>query len=127
MESNKGKIIENIRNCLIAGYIIIISITLNSCSSVPPYAEVKSMPTHELENGRILYNNYCATCHPNGGSGVGLAIINKPLPEFLIRFQIRHGIGVMPDFDEDVLKDEQVESIAEYLAYLRKKYYKKYQ
>jgi mono/diheme cytochrome c family protein len=50
---------------------------------------------------------------------VGLAIINKPLPKALIKFQIRNGIGVMPAFNEKQLSDEQVENIAEYLRYLR--------
>ncbi|HET8854563.1 MAG TPA: cytochrome c [Salinimicrobium sp.] len=86
-----------------------------------PYSEPVEMPTEDLAHGRVLFNNYCASCHPGGMSGVGPAIINKPLPEFLIRFQIRNGIGLMPAFDEDVLKDRQVEQIAEYLVFLRKK------
>lgn len=96
---------------------------LSSCSAPKalPTAETVSMPTEELENGRVLFNQNCATCHPEGMSGLGPAIINKPLPKFLIRFQIRNGMGVMPKFDEDVLTDKQVEHIAEYLVYLRKK------
>lgn len=92
-----------------------------SAPKILPYFEPVTLETKELENGRKLYHQHCATCHPGGMSGLGPAVINKPLPEFLIRFQIRNGIGVMPAFKEDVLTDEQVENIAEYVVYLRKK------
>ncbi|GHA25394.1 hypothetical protein GCM10007103_03290 [Salinimicrobium marinum] len=95
---------------------------VSSCSTpkTVPYARVVEMPNENLKNGRILFNNHCATCHPEGLSGVGLAIINKPLPKGLIKFQIRNGIGLMPAFNEEQLSDGQVENIAEYLLYLRK-------
>ena len=84
------------------------------------YTEPVDLPSKELQQGKILFEEYCATCHPGAMAGVGLAIVNKPLPEFLIKFQIRNGIGVMPSFGEDKLTDEQVDHIAEYLVYLRK-------
>lgn len=93
---------------------------LCACSKNRMPTKELDMPTEELANGRVLYNNYCDTCHPRGMAGLGPAIINKPLPKFLMRFQVRHGLGVMPDFDEDVLKDEEVKNIAEYIVYLRK-------
>ena len=121
MESNK----EVKRKFAIYRILIPLLIFLiTSCCSAPkrkPVAEAVSMPTEELENGRMLFNGYCGTCHPGGMSGVGPAIINKPLPASLIRFQIRNGLGVMPAFDNEVLTDKQVEHIAEYLVYLRKK------
>lgn len=125
MESYKEKIMNLIRSFLAAGLFLLPGVSIlnfSSCSAPKrvPDAEVVSMPTEELKNGRILFSQHCTTCHPEGMAGVGPAIINKPLPEFLMRFQIRHGVGLMPDFDEDVLTDEQVEHIAEYLVYLRK-------
>ena len=120
MEGNKEKVKRAAKGMALG---ILFAFSLMACA-VPentPHAEPLSMPTKELENGRILFNQHCATCHPEGMAGVGLAIINKPLPASLIRFQIRNGVGVMPGFDEDVLSDEQVEHIAEYLVYLRKK------
>lgn len=102
--------------------LICFFLKFTGCSApkILPYSEPVTLKTEELEDGRKLYDQHCATCHPGGMSGLGPAIINKPLPEFLIRFQIRNGIGVMPAFKEDVLNDEQVENIAEYLVYLRK-------
>lgn len=120
MESN-----EKIRSKsdAVTSLLVFLAILAAACSAPKrvPEAELTQMPTQELESGRILFNQHCASCHPGGMAGVGLAIINKPLPASLIRFQIRNGVGVMPDFDEDVLSGEQVEDIAAYLVYLRKK------
>lgn len=104
-------------------FLIFISLKFTGCSApkIMPYSDPVTLETKDLNNGRELFNQHCASCHPRGMAGLGPAIINKPLPEFLIRFQIRNGIGVMPAFKEDVLDDKQVENIAGYLVYLRKK------
>lgn len=109
----------------ISVFIILIgslAAVYSSCSvrKGVPHSEPVVLATQELKDGEILFYNYCNTCHPSGTAGVGPAINNKPLPKFLIRFQVRHGLGVMPDFDEEVLEDEQVKNIAKYLVYLRK-------
>ena len=121
MEDHKRKVGRSWKGLL--GGILFLLVGGVSCSAPKsrPVAEPVDLPTAELENGRVLFHQYCASCHPEGMSGVGLAIINKPLPASLIRFQIRNGVGVMPAFEEDKLTDEQVENIADYLVYLRKK------
>ena len=108
-----------------SGYFLIavlLGLEMFGCSAPKKvlYSEPVDLPSKELQQGKVLFEEYCATCHPGGMGGVGLAIVNKPLPEFLIKFQIRNGIGVMPAFGEDKLSDEQVDHIAEYLVYLRK-------
>lgn len=119
MEGNKEKVMYAAKKVAL-GLFFAFSLVACTAPEKTPHAEPLSMPTEALESGRILFNQQCATCHPEGMAGVGPAIINKPLPASLIRFQIRNGVGVMPAFDEDVLSDQQVEHIAEYLVYLRK-------
>lgn len=123
MESNKGKPIKKIGSHCPLILLFLFGLWIHSCSApkTAPYAEPINLPSEELENGRILFSQHCITCHPGGKSGLGPSIINKPLPKFLIRFQIRNGIGVMPAFGEEVLTDQQVERIAEYVVFLRKK------
>lgn len=118
MESYKKVIKLFVRSSL----ILIAAVIFSSCSARKgiPYSEPLALKTQELKNGEVLFNGHCNSCHPGGTSGLGPAINNKPLPKFLIRFQIRHGLGVMPDFEEEVLTDEQVKDIANYLVYLRK-------
>lgn len=72
-----------------------------------------------IEHGRTLYNAHCHHCHPGGEGGLGPSLNNKPLPRFLLRFQARHGLGVMPAFDERTLSDEEIGAIADYLIALR--------
>lgn len=122
MEGNETRQIERAGMICLLLIVFLVGLRLSSCSApkTAPLAEVVEMPTEDLRQGRVLFNEYCATCHPGGMGGLGLAIINKPLPGSLIRFQIRNGIGVMPAFNENTLTDEQVENIAEYLVYLRK-------
>ena len=84
-----------------------------------PAAEVVVLEDESLAQGRVLFDKHCNTCHPGGMAAVGPAIINKPLPKFLVRYQIRHGLGTMPAF-RDILNDEEVRYIADYIGYLKK-------
>lgn len=122
MESNKTRPVGRVGIISLLLIIVFFGLRLSSCSAPKTtlLAEEMEMPTKNLRQGRVLFNEYCATCHPGGMGGLGLAIINKPLPESLIRFQIRNGIGVMPAFNESMLTDEQVENISGYIVYLRK-------
>ncbi|WP_083961704.1 c-type cytochrome [Salinimicrobium terrae] len=122
MESNEAGSIRRTGIIFLLLCILFLGVRMSSCSApkTAPLAQVVEMPTESLQQGRVLFNEYCASCHPGGMAGVGLAIINKPLPEDVIEFQIRNGIGVMPAFNDKMLSDEEVENIAEYLVYLRK-------
>jgi len=62
---------------------------------------------------------HCNQCHPGGEGGVGPALNNKPLPGFLIKFQVRRGMGAMPAFSSQVISDAQLDSLASYLKELR--------
>ncbi len=122
MESIQNKLRRRMGIIFLFFLFLLFGMRMSSCSApkTVPLAEVVEMPSQELQQGRKLFNEYCASCHPGGMGGVGLAIINKPLPKALIKFQIRNGIGVMPAFEEKVLSDNEVESIATYVVYLRK-------
>lgn len=73
----------------------------------------------ELVHGRRVFMEYCNGCHPGGEGGLGPAINNKPLPAWIIRFQVRHGLGAMPSFSEDIISDEELRDVARYLVALR--------
>ncbi len=74
----------------------------------------------EIVLGRRVFMEYCNSCHPGGEGGLGPAINNKPLPAWLIRFQVRRGLGVMPAFSDDVISDEELRSVSRYLVRLRR-------
>ncbi|PPK85631.1 cbb3-type cytochrome c oxidase subunit III [Neolewinella xylanilytica] len=107
---------------IIAGLLYLLAATVVTACSAPrtrPAAEVVNMPTEALAEGRVLFDKYCNSCHPGGMAAVGPAIINKPLPKFAIRYQIRKGLGTMPAFG-DILSDTEVRNVADYIGYLKK-------
>jgi mono/diheme cytochrome c family protein len=73
----------------------------------------------QLQHGKVLYDRYCYHCHMSGEGGLAPTINDKPLPRFLMRFQVRHGLGAMPAFSPDVIKDDELDEIVDYLVALR--------
>jgi mono/diheme cytochrome c family protein len=77
-------------------------------------------PTLEIALGQRVFDANCAQCHPGGTQGLGPALNNKPLPGWLIRFQVRNGLRVMPSFSKQEIPDEQLDALVEYLIWLRR-------
>lgn len=72
-----------------------------------------------LARGEVAFDQHCSRCHPGGESGLAPAINNKPLPGFLMKFQVRHGAGAMPAFSEEELSKEDLDALVKYLKALR--------
>jgi mono/diheme cytochrome c family protein len=73
-------------------------------------------------HGKILFMHNCNQCHPGGDAAVGPAINNKPIPDPVVRLQIRKGVlGSMPAFSDKELSDKEVDDILVYLKELRKR------
>ena len=54
-----------------------------------------------------------------GAASLGPALNNKPLPDRLIRFQVRNGQGAMPAFSEDQFSNDELEALLAYLEALK--------
>ena len=76
--------------------------------------------TAEEQHGETVYMRFCNGCHPAGLGGLGPGIINKPLPGFAMRFQVRHGLGAMPAFSEQVIPDEDLDALIAYIHAMRR-------
>lgn len=85
--------------------------------NVVPAAQLQDNP--RLAEGERTFMQHCNQCHVGGAAGLGPSLNDKPLPPWLVRFQVRHGLGSMPAFDERVLSDRQVEDVVTYVRYLR--------
>jgi mono/diheme cytochrome c family protein len=72
-----------------------------------------------IENGMKVYMIHCQKCHPNGEAGLGPAINNKPVPGFIKRFQVRHGLGVMPSFKKDEISKGDLRDMSRYMKALK--------
>jgi len=76
-------------------------------------------PTSQVELGERIFTARCNQCHPGGAAGLGPAVNNKPVPGFMIAFQVRHGLGAMPRFSKSQLSDRQLDAVIAYLKDLR--------
>lgn len=85
--------------------------------SSAPLAGPLVLDTDQEIAGRAVYLRQCEQCHPGGESGMGPAIIGKPVGP-VMRVQIRMGLGAMPSFDETVIPDAELEALAAYLEAL---------
>jgi mono/diheme cytochrome c family protein len=72
-----------------------------------------------IARGQQVFMRECHQCHPGGEAGLGPAINNKPLPGFLVKFQVRTGLGVMPAFSQGEISAEELDRLVDYLKALR--------
>jgi mono/diheme cytochrome c family protein len=70
--------------------------------------------------GRLTFARNCYSCHGHGEGGLGPAINDKPLPGFLIKTQVRQGLGAMPAFDEKEIPEASLDGLIVYLGELRR-------
>ncbi len=73
-----------------------------------------------ISNGEKVYMIYCHKCHPGGEAGLGPAINSNPAPQFIKRFQMRHGLGVMPSFTKNEISREDLRDISKYIKAWKK-------
>lgn len=102
---------------------LFLLLSLSYCGTarrgVPMFAPL-STENPAVAQGEVVYMEYCQKCHPGGTAGLAPAINNKPLPGFLMRFQIRNGVGIMPAFKENVISDGELDDLIVYLKALKK-------
>ena len=68
-----------------------------------------------IANGERVYMGACQKCHPAGEGGLGPAINPNPAPGFVKRFQMRHGLGVMPSFKRNEISKADLHDISAYM------------
>ena len=101
---------------------LLILILLAGCSArrSEPVAGPFRPESPMVAQGEVAFDQHCSRCHPGGERGLAPAINNKPLPGFLIKLQVRHGVGAMPAFSEKELSPEHLDALVKYLKELRR-------
>lgn len=84
-----------------------------------PVRLVASVDNANEERGHVVYDQRCSQCHPGGEGGFGPSLNEKPLPAFLMRLQVRQGIGAMPGFSEAQISEPDLDALIEYIFALR--------
>ncbi len=106
---------------LLAAMVILSS--LGACASArrsEPLANSPLSLTPALARGEKVFQAHCHQCHVQGEAALGPALNNKPLPAFLLRTQVRHGLGAMPSFPESRISEEELDDLVAYVKALRK-------
>ena len=114
----------NIRYFIIWGlFVCTIILTLCQCAmrKSEPVKEKYFTPTNtSVANGERVYMMFCQKCHPAGEAGLGPSINANPAPQFIKRFQMRHGLGVMPGFSKEEISRSDLRDISKYLKAWKK-------
>jgi len=103
--------------------ILFVSIVLFVSCSVrrsEPITGPMNLNDTAVKNGQVQYMTYCQKCHPIGEGGLGPALNINPAPKFAKRFQVRHGLGVMPSFSKEEITNEDLKDILAYVSALKK-------
>ena len=101
---------------------IVVCLLVVGCASArrsEPIAGPLPEVSREVESGRLLFQRTCNACHVHGEAGLGPAINDKPIPAFMIRMQVRNGLGAMPSFPEKDLSAGELDKVIAYLETLR--------
>jgi mono/diheme cytochrome c family protein len=100
--------------------ILICIILISGCNAqrMPPAESAQKDLSEDAVKGQMVFMEYCQKCHPGGSSGLGPSIINKPLPGFMIKLQVRTGMGVMPSFNKNILDKKELDDLVEYIQAL---------
>ena len=62
-----------------------------------------------------MFSTYCYKCHPGEEGRLGPATNSLPAPDWLRRFQVRHGLGTMHACKEDEIGDNELKAIVSYV------------
>jgi mono/diheme cytochrome c family protein len=107
----------------VIGVIVAGCFFIGSCSvrKAEPLKQREFIPANaRIANGEKVYMIHCQKCHPGGEGGLGPAINPNPAPQFIKRFQMRHGLGVMPAFKKNEISKQNLHDISKYLRAWKK-------
>ena len=106
-----------------AAVAALVALLASGCGSArrdAPFTGPHVPPDEQILLGARVFASSCNGCHPGGTQGLGPAINNKPLPTWLMRFQVRKGLGAMPAFTEEDINAQELDALLRYLVWLRR-------
>lgn len=101
----------------------LLALATAGCASArrtEPVAPPLELSNAKVARGQVVFYQQCHLCHPHGAGGLGPALNNKPLPGFLMKTQVRLGLGAMPRFGPDKIPTEDLDSLVTYLKLLHR-------
>jgi mono/diheme cytochrome c family protein len=101
---------------------IALALSLTGCHSLrrgEPIVGALDTSDAKVAHGQELFMQHCYQCHSNGEGGMAPALNNKPAPRFLVKTQIRAGLGAMPSFKKEEISAEDLDQLVDYIMALR--------
>jgi mono/diheme cytochrome c family protein len=101
---------------ILIGFLSIFYLPSCIMRRAEPLTQKTFVPKNErIANGERVFMANCQKCHPGGEGGLGPSINANPAPQLIKRFQMRHGLGVMPSFKRDEVTQKDLKDISRYL------------
>lgn len=104
---------------LLAAALLIVATGCGSARRSEPIAGPMPLASEAVAHGQLVFAQHCHMCHPGGEGGLGPALNDKPVPGFLIKTQVRWGMGDMPSFSEEHIPSDDLDALVRYMAALR--------
>jgi mono/diheme cytochrome c family protein len=104
-------------------FSIVALLVLTACHSTrrgEPITGLLQISDPTVARGRVVFFRNCHQCHPGGEAGLGPSLNNKPAPVFLMKTQVRLGLGAMPSFNKEQISPDDLDALMAYLIRLRK-------
>jgi mono/diheme cytochrome c family protein len=85
-----------------------------------PITGVREWKDPAVQRGEKEFATHCYQCHPGGEGGLGPGLNDKPAPVWLMKTQVRTGLGAMPSFSKEVISPEELDDLMAYVMAMRK-------
>jgi mono/diheme cytochrome c family protein len=115
-----SKLRRNLAMSIVATALVSGAVGCQTARRAPTVGSQASTGDPKIERGRVAFFKYCHQCHPGGEGGLGPGLSDKPFPAFLLKTQVRLGLGVMPAFHRQSLPSEQLDDLIAYIKSLRR-------
>ena len=99
---------------------VLASIGCHSARRGEPLTGEVPVADQKVQRGQVVFMRNCNQCHPHGEGGLGPVLNDKPAPRFLMKTQVRTGLGTMPAFDKRKITPEELDDLMEYVLALRR-------
>ena len=104
---------------LSAAFAIVFGAGCGSVRRGEPFTGVREWKDPEIRRGEVQFATHCHQCHPGGEGGLGPGLNDKPAPGWLMKTQVRTGLGAMPSFPKEVISGEELDDLVAYLLAVR--------
>ena len=107
-------------NVILASTLLLAAIGCGTARRGEPFTGPHRWQQPKVQRGELVFAENCYQCHPGGEAGLGPALNDKPAPVWLMKTQVRVGLGTMPSFGKDQISGDELEDLMAYVMALRK-------